>query len=609
MSDSWRTDLKFDNRTGKVLLSTGGGIGGTVIRAYRGALKPQYFKAGETGKMLELLGLPSSTYPDVAETVEYNKSYPIWVSAPSVNARHGGILVGPSGSQSLSGGVSAIPEDDSFNALEVIESLGEGDGSVTSFGKTVGSHIYYNNQSVDVLLNGVAENISATDDSTEVLTGDNGTGTYERSTGVLDYTFNSAPAIGDYVEARYTANVSGIAYFALLSRAPQLDYLGAKITFDSVTKIFTLHLYEKDSIGTYTEKADSPIEFSLTPGAVNGFGKNIHITTVFEDSPYIAPAVNTALTVTTFVDDAVTVDFDGGYRGEIVSGSDLVVGYEEFKKTRTYVVDVFFDVTVDSAIPTKFVELRNSYHKYTRFLCPLAMDNADDTIAAGVPVANRGISFNWNWGLIRNDYNSTGNFWSTLMGEVAVKHADIIIGAFGGLSPAWLDENEMGGQLSSGRVIRMAHDPDEVQLEALDLARVNAIVDDPAFGVMITSRRTSISELSDFSFIDYVGAIDYIIKNINAQVLPYQIVKLNDEAHRNIVTNKTDSIIGPMTVVPVNVIRDYAIQCNAENNSDEVLQREEFKLAVAVKVTPKSRKIVLTFINTPQGSSVEEQFI
>ena len=34
------------------------------------------------------------------------------MSAPSVNARHGGILVGPSGSQSLSGGVSAIPEDD-----------------------------------------------------------------------------------------------------------------------------------------------------------------------------------------------------------------------------------------------------------------------------------------------------------------------------------------------------------------------------------------------------------------------------------------------------------------------------------------------------------------
>lgn len=230
-----------------------------------------------------------------------------------------------------------------------------------------------------------------------------------------------------------------------------------------------------------------------------------------------------------------------------------------------------------------------------------------EALAWTMPANNRGISYYYGYFKLRNLYGSIAKLIGIPMGEVAKKHADIMLKAFGGLSPAWFDENGLGGQLTSGRFLEAIYDPSESQLQLLDEARINPIILDSSVGALIVSRRTSVSgSLSDWSFIDYSGAMDYIIRNISTQVLPYQIVKMNDAEHRTIVRTKTESILQPMTVRPVNVVREFLIKCDSENNNDAVLAREEFREDVAVKFTPKSRTIVLTFINTPQGSSVEE---
>ena len=192
------------------------------------------------------------------------------------------------------------------------------------------------------------------------------------------------------------------------------------------------------------------------------------------------------------------------------------------------------------------------------------------------------------------------------MGSIAIRHSDAISLSYGGLATAWIDENGVGGQLNGTRLIRGLADPTEEQLKLLDENRINPVIYDDTYGPMILSRRTTYTDYSDYSFNDYSGIIDYCVKNIIKNALPYQIVKLNDASHRSIVRNRIDAILRPLTVAPYNVLRAYAIKCDSENNNDEVMANEEFIVEVAIQVTSKSRTIKLVFINTAQTTTVEE---
>ena len=65
-------------------------------------------------------------------------------------------------------------------------------------------------------------------------------------------------------------------------------------------------------------------------------------------------------------------------------------------------------------------------------------------------------------------------------------------------------------------------------------------------------------------------------------------------------------ILKPLLAKPNNVIQEYAIKCDAENNGDDVQAAESFVLTVAIKGTRKSETILFNFINSSQGASVEE---
>jgi hypothetical protein len=123
---------------------------------------------------------------------------------------------------------------------------------------------------------------------------------------------------------------------------------------------------------------------------------------------------------------------------------------------------------------------------------------------------------------------------------------------------------------------------------------------------MVASRRTTDTSETDYSYEDYSMIIDYCVERIVNEVLPYQLIKFNDDSHRAVVRMKAELILKPLLQAPNNVIRDFAIKCDGENNNDDVLTRQEFVLTVAIKVTPKSEFIVFSFINSAQGGSVEE---
>ena len=618
MIQSWRIQTIFDNRSQRVLPSPGTGLGATVVRSTRGPIEPVYLGQGETVRLLNIFGAPTADNPELLEAIEYNKSYPMWISSPSNRGKSSAIAFGPDGSVALNAGVASGSTQNlaTFTLFSKLTFATE-DSFAGVLGSTDLMIIDSGTEDIEtfkLLIDGEEETITVSGlEGVYTITGDNLTsGTFTLDTGVITLAFTEGYVDADaVVEIEYTVDLSDMYGVIALKGPADSDYLRATITGVTVSDAdaFEMAVQIKNTKGTYVDMVDSPITFSLTEGHEDGYGQNIFIENVFDGSDFFVPFVTGGATFSTFTDDESVVAFSGGSRGGEVGDTEYTAGYEYFKQIRKYPIDVFFDATQNTSIPTLFSDLRTNYHKYSRFLLPVPQMDVASALEWTMPVSDRGISFYYGYFYLRNLYHSSGKVVGIPMGEIAKKHADIMLLAFGGLAPAWFDENGMGGQLTGGRIIEAIYDPDESQLRQLDEARINPVIYDPSVGPMIVSRRTSLSgSLSDWSFVDYSGAMDYILKNVSSQVLPYQIVKMNDASHRNIVRSKTNSILQPMTVAPVNVVREYAVKCDSQNNNDDVLAREEFRLDVAVKFTPKSRTIILTFINTPQGSSVEEMF-
>lgn len=576
-------------------------VGATVIKASRGGDVPVLFSAGQSKRILDYFGIPDVGNEAVDDIIQYNNSYPIWVSAPSKDGRYGGVLVSSTGTDSFIGGKTSKTLN--FSEVDNTDLIGIANGVLTNYSIVIEDFGNYINQSIDILINGVSTSVAASDAEPEILTSSLGSGTYTRATGTLDFTFTEAPAVGSKIEVAYKTVKSG-AYFAIFNKNPQVDDLAVKITKTTTNGEFVINLYKKSG-SVYNLINGFPKTFSMIANTKNGFQQNIYAPVLFKDSDFIEIVVNENAVYSTFIDDTSNVLFAGGLRGT-TSTAELTTGWDYFKQVNKYKADIFFDTTADAAIPNLFLALRNSYQKYAYYILPTTNVSYSDAITAysSTMVDHKGIAYYWGWGKIINPY--TGSFMtSSLMGRRALRLADMF-DVFNGLAPAWFNENGThGGQLGSG-IIEMFFDADEDAQELLYQARINPTVMHPVFGVVNTRERTSQSMLSDYSSIGHVRLADYIVYNIITQALPYQLYKLNDYSHRTSVKSKIESIIAPTAGEPFNLLRDYIVKCDAENNNDEVLAREEFVVSVAVRFTPFSKYITLFFTNSAQGANVEE---
>ena len=593
-------------------------IGATVIRASKGGVVPIRIPKGREDLITKIYGYPSSSYPDIWNLIEANKSSSIWVSAPSLNSSYGGVFVTKLGTKPFPGSISSYSSLD-FTDIDISKSFFTGNGVTKTFTKTIltvadYSASPYTALSLVIKKNGVeVTNYTITDNgATETIDFDElgtGSSSYTKATALLSVTFQVAPLVTDIYTIEYKINVASDVYFALFNKNPEVDDKKVKVAMitDTLTdKYFTIDAYYTNPIEDQDiELESSPYTVSLDENKKDGYGKNIYIENIFEDDYYFYPVINTALAVSTFVDDSALVSLVGGDRGDTITGMQLGLGWDYFKNVNKYRVDIFVDFTSEADVLAKFVDLRTTYQKYSAYLFPLSNQNVADTISDNIPITtnNRGIYFYWNFCYVRNTYTNS-KILLIPMGRVFQKHA-AMVDVYNGLAPSYIDENGHGGLLGSG-ILQTVYDPSEEDLQDLWDAKINPIVYDYNYGFMITGQYTSLVIESDYSYIGHSRLADYMISNIVSQALPFQITKLNDSFHRQQVKTITELIINPITLPPYNLLREYLIICDETNNSDEVLARKEFILTVKVKFTPFSEWIKLYFINVGQTTTITE---
>lgn len=424
------------------------------------------------------------------------------------------------------------------------------------------------------------------------------------SNGANGITESEAPAPDALGSWTFTDNTE---YFALFAISPYSDDLGVEVSRNTDTGYFTINLYKTEDGGSTWSLLNS-YTVSHIEGTKDGFGKNIYIEEVLEGNQYIQAVVNDTADVdgNGFTDISSIVGFTGGDRGSAITTTEINAAWDYFKKIRQYAADIFMDPTADEGIPITFSELRNSYQKYSFYIFPLPMGEDVSTAIStkeGYGVNNDGLAVYWNHARVKDTYNNS-SFWTSLIGRVGAKLAQMT-DIYNGGAPAWIDENGHGGQLGAG-IIEMEYDPTEGELKDLDESGVNPIVQYPGYGTMIVSQRTmqSPNNLSDTSWIAHRRLFDYIISNVLDQVLTYQIVKLNDELHRRLAISKGTTILDP--VVAENLLSEYVIQCDLNNNDGEARAQRKFVYTIGIKVNPYSENIVLNFVNVNQQTDIEE---
>lgn len=415
--------------------------------------------------------------------------------------------------------------------------------------------------------------------------------------------FNQAVTI-DY---NYTTDLRSLVSHSFFARSPYNDAdfkLAAKIQNIEVnntpTKQYTMTLYRKYSSTSYVEIA--VYTYSLLQEKDN-FGKSLYIFDVFRDNAYVIPKVNTDYTGAIAQPSATIVDFSGGNRGDVPMTSDFEDAWNQFQQKNKYPVKTFMDVY--GMYANKLVDLVSVYQPYAFAISTIPLGNnaaSAKMYRQGLGIDEDNIAIYTNWGRIEDVYNNS-SAWTSMIGKVGAKYA-MMEDTYDALAPAGIDEDEHGGQLAGFRVLEVENDYTEAEKQLLDEAQINPIIYDPVYGVMVVGDRTLQVSNSDTSYIGTRRMYNLLIDSVIEQVLRKQEFKLNDAFHRLMAKSLTESLILP--VYEKNLLREFYVQCDEKNNTDEILNQRKFILDIFVKVTPTSEFVHLKFTRLSQTQTIAE---
>jgi hypothetical protein len=155
----------------------------------------------------------------------------------------------------------------------------------------------------------------------------------------------------------------------------------------------------------------------------------------------------------------------------------------------------------------------------------------------------------------------------------------------------WSGAGFRRGQLKN--VVRLAWNPSKAQRDELFKNRVNPIVTFPGQGTILYGDKTGQTETSDFDAMNVVRLFIYLEKKI-AQAAKYSLFEFNDEftqaQFRNLVTPELRLVQGARG------LRRFLVVCDGTNNTQDVVDRAEFRADIYLTAARAIRDIRLNFI-------------
>jgi len=574
-------------------------VGAMVLVSPKGENVPR--RCETESDVINRAGYPSADYPSVFEAIAFTRKAPLWIVCPyGAGTLWGGVAVERDTAYAFTTGQVAPASLDftAFNTLVEDEAIGTGNGVQTNFTGT------FTNVPIDegtlALYRGVS-GVTATESGGTISGSDLSAGTLNKTTGEYDITFVDAPLSGIAVTADYIYNqnvISGVSH-CIYSVSPYTDDLAIDLEATSGTQ-FKLTLYQVvNSVDNYIGE----YEYSLTREKDN-FGKSLYYEDVFLEDPYLTIVKNDDYTLSgSYSVDVSSVDFDGGSR-VAPAGSDITTAWNQFQSANKYKVNIFMDVL--SGYHSTLNTLITTYQPYAHGLTAMALGTAYSTALttrSSMSMDSDNMSVYTNWAKIEDPYNDS-YAWISNIGSIGKKYA-MMSDIYDSGSPAGIDEDDHGGQLSDWNYKELEYDYSESQLSGLDAVQINPIIWDDDYGVMAYGDKTAQVSLSDTSYIGHRRMYNYILQKIINDVLKKQVFKNNDVLHRTRAKAMIDDFIRS-TVYAVGAIREWQTVCDTTNNTDAILNQRKFIVDLYVKVTPNSQTVHLKLTRVGQGQVIAD---
>jgi hypothetical protein len=599
LQGEWRASFVEIDKSGYVTSSVDE-TGAMVIKSPKGAKKPK--KAYSEDDVLKRYGYPSATNPEVFEAISFVRSAPLWISsALHADARWGGVHVTSGAVTAFSAG--NIDPDNYVYTTDKTLGTYTIPGTVNSINKTFSGTLSSVPVDSGSLVLKVGGTVKVAVETAGVISGSDVTsGTLNTTTGDIVVVFTNAPQVGQTVVANwgYNTDASASVSHSFFAASPYTDDLQVKIENVSGSK-FKLTLYQ-----TYLGSAVYLTEYNYSLiREKDGYGKNLYILDVFDDNDYLIPKLNSAYAYSTPSLTATTVALAGGKRGTDPTTADYTTSWDYFKKPNKYSAKIFMDVNGNNITDLNTLIQTYQYYSQGISMVPMGNDAAEAiTYRSGLGLDTDDVSLYTNWRKIYDPYNDSFA-WISNIGSVGKKFA-MMADVYDGMSPAGIDENGHGGQISDWRTIEMENDYSDAETKLLDDAQINPIVLDDVYGVVIMGDRTLQVTNSDTSFIHTRRIDKWVIEKIVKQVLRLKEFKLNNEITRLQAQSMVETLVNPL--VAKQLYKAARVICDEINNNATVLTNRQFVIDLVKQSVVNNQTTRLNLTRLSQGAVIIEYF-
>ena len=151
--------------------------------------------------------------------------------------------------------------------------------------------------------------------------------------------------------------------------------------------------------------------------------------------------------------------------------------------------------------------------------------------------------------------------------------------------------------------IKVAYNPKQSERDILYKARINPVVDFPGQGVVLFGDKTALTKPSAFDRIN-VRRLFLVLEKAIATAAKFTLFEFNDEFTRAQFRNLVEPFL--RDVQGRRGITDFAVICDATNNTGEVIDRNEFIADIFIKPARSINFITLNFVAVRTGVEFNE---
>jgi len=382
-----------------------------------------------------------------------------------------------------------------------------------------------------------------------------------------------------------------------------------------------MHIVIVDSLGKFTGVAGTVLEkyafvSKAADAKLSDGTSNYYVDVVNRNSQYVRwmdhlPAgsnwgsqCSSGLTFTA-VNKPDSKSLLGGADGNVPSSADFIRGYDFFKDAEN--VDIALIMGADSPTATATYIISSICEVRKDCIALLSPEFADvvsnqgneskDIIQFRNTLPSSSYAFmDSGWKQQYDKYNDV-NRWVPLNGDTAglCVRTDSIADAW--FSPAGLNR---GGIKN---VLKLAYNPGKAARDDLYLNGVNPVVSFPGQGTVLHGDKTLLSKPSAFDRIN-VRRLFIVLEKSISKAAKYSLFELNDAFTRASFKNLVEPYL--RDVKGRRGVYDFRVVCDESNNTQEVIDRNEFRADIYIKPARSINFIQLNFVATRTGADFAE---